>query len=375
MRVLHILAELKPSGAELMLHAAATYWRRRGIEGEILCTGESMGALAAVLESDGFRIHHLPFARSWRHVLHVYRFLRVNKYDAVHIHTERASFWYGLAAYSSRKTRIFRTVHNNFPFRGWLGLKRYCGRMLLARLGVKTISVSPSVCATELQYFHNRSVVVFNWFDDTRYVPPTPTQQLQMRARLSLAPDTFVLASLAGVCTQVKNHAAILEALAALPRSCNILYLHIGAEDEQRTEFELAKRLHIIERVRFCGMTEDPVSLLHAADAYVMPSLHEGLSCAAIEAMGAGLPVIFSRVAGLADFAETCPDIVWVQPTPESIAKGITALLEITPEQRRKVGAQLAQCAHRNFSAERGSSRYAELYDAKCNASATAIVN
>lgn len=47
-RLLHILGELKPSGAEVMYHAAAAMWRSEGIHGEILSIGANAGVMAAV---------------------------------------------------------------------------------------------------------------------------------------------------------------------------------------------------------------------------------------------------------------------------------------------------------------------------------------
>ena len=46
MRVLHILNELRPSGAETMLRAAAGYWHAQGTQGELLITGDSLGECA-----------------------------------------------------------------------------------------------------------------------------------------------------------------------------------------------------------------------------------------------------------------------------------------------------------------------------------------
>ena len=54
-------------------------------------------------------------------------------------------------------------------------------------------------------------------------------------------------------------------------------------------------------RVRFLGQLDDVRTALAAADVVVLPSLHEGLGVAALEAMAAGRPVVASRVGGLAE--------------------------------------------------------------------------
>ena len=55
------------------------------------------------------------------------------------------------------------------------------------------------------------------------------------------------------------------------------------------------------DRVVFAGFRQDVGACLAAADVVALPSLHEGLGVAALEAMAAGRPVVASRVGGLAE--------------------------------------------------------------------------
>ena len=66
----------------------------------------------------------------------------------------------------------------------------------------------------------------------------------------------------------------------------------------------LAKELGVFDRVTFLGNQshEELPKILHASDAFIRPSITEGLGNAFLEAMAVGLPTIGTRVGGIPDF-------------------------------------------------------------------------
>jgi glycosyltransferase involved in cell wall biosynthesis len=73
--------------------------------------------------------------------------------------------------------------------------------------------------------------------------------------------------------------------------------LHLLGDGELRTELEgLADG---DESIQFHGVRKDVRSWLLAADAFVMASRWEGLPIAGIEAVGSGLPCLFSDIPSL----------------------------------------------------------------------------
>ena len=57
-------------------------------------------------------------------------------------------------------------------------------------------------------------------------------------------------------------------------------------------------------RVHFLGARRDLGNILGAVDLFTMPSLWEGLPLSLVLAMGAGLPVVATRVAGIPEVVQ-----------------------------------------------------------------------
>ncbi|GAB6059902.1 hypothetical protein JCM31598_30190 [Desulfonatronum parangueonense] len=77
------------------------------------------------------------------------------------------------------------------------------------------------------------------------------------------------------------------------------IFLLVGEGPTRRSCEKIVAELDIAHAVRFCGHRNDIPDILAAIDVLVIPSLMEGLSFSAIEAMAAGRPVAAFRVGGL----------------------------------------------------------------------------
>ncbi|MBE2245306.1 MAG: glycosyltransferase [Burkholderiaceae bacterium] len=360
LRVLHVLGEIKPSGAEVMLLAALPGFRAAGVEPALLATGAAKGDFAARFEAAGCEVLHLPLRRAPAFFWQVYRLLRDPRWDVIHLHTERANFYFGVVALATGKT-VIRTVHNVFSFEGALRRRRGLQRRTLERFGLRHVAIGQSVLANEVGRFGIRPALVDNWFDDASFAPATPDERSEARSGLGVEPGRFVIASV-GNCSDVKNHKSLLHALAELPPELRPMYLHAGIEEPGAPERELAAELGLHGDVRFLGAVRDVPGLLHAADAFVMPSLYEGFGVAAVEALGSGLSAIFADVPGLCDFKARFHDIVYCEPKAASIATALQRLLRLPAAERARIASTQAECARRHYGTERGVQQYVKLY-------------
>lgn len=361
MKVLHILGELNPSGAETMLYAAGPLLKDFDITGEILSTGSQLGPYAGQLASAGYAIHHIAFKKSPFFFWKVFKLLIGNSYDVIHLHTERANFWLGMMALLTGK-RCIRTIHSTFPFTGFLGWTRKWQRQLLNRLGLTHITISQTVHDIEYKHYHLQTPIIQNWYNSLRFRPPLPQQRAQARAELKLASDSFVLLTI-GNCSPVKNHTALINALATIGQQPWV-YLHIGIEKDS-SERDLAGELGIAKRISFYGLQTDILPFLQAADLFVMPSIYEGFGIAAIEAIATGLPALMTNVPGLVDFKDAFKGLFYCEPNSVAIAAALTEIIAHTPKQLHQQCAENPKTAVQRFGIQSGLTCYFDLYKNK----------
>lgn len=116
----------------------------------------------------------------------------------------------------------------------------------------------------------------------------------EYRRRLNADGETLVLFH-AGRLTQVKNQRKLLEILQVLvDRGKKVLLLIAGVGELHDDLVAYAKELGISDKVKFLGMRHDVNCLMQAADAFLLPSFHEGFPVTIVEAQSAGLPCIVS---------------------------------------------------------------------------------
>jgi glycosyltransferase involved in cell wall biosynthesis len=358
MRVLHVLGELRASGAEVGLEKASGLWKQFGIECDILAIGDRRGAFAENLERAGYGVNHLPYTADFRLLAAYGRLVRCGRYDIVHIHLERAFVYYCLAARLAR-AKVVRTVRAYYPFEGALARRRSIQRRVAQVAGTRFVAISPSVAANERERFANATVQIDNWIDTDYFQPPSDEQRQRGRRDLGVSEDSIAITTV-GNCAPLKNHMALLEALASM-QEIPWVWLHVGDEEAAKGERSRAAALGVADRCRFLGR-RDPLVSLHAADVFVMPSLSEGLGMATIEALCTGLPALLTDVPGNRDMSALDAATVFCGSDSTSLVDGLHATIRCG--SRREQGDRSLQHDRvaRRYGAERGVSAYAELY-------------
>lgn len=362
MKVLLIMNELKPSGAEVMIEKATPLWKEGGAEIVVVATGLQPGPYAPKLEAAGCRVIHepLPARSTLSHYRAFGRLLKLERPDLIHLNAEAHAVPHTLVCRIACPNLV-RTVHNNFPFEGLLRLRKRVARAVMRQLGCRFIAISPSVQGNERTRFSNPTRMIWNWADTETFCPPNREQKSAAREGLGIAPDEIVLLTV-GNGSDVKNYAAVIRALASFPDR-RIVYHQVGLLHPAGTDERLARELGVEERVRFQGPRSDVKDWMWAADVYLMPSVFEGFGLAAVEAMACGLPCVFADCPGLADFKEIAPEIIWVTPDSLGVEEGLERLGLGSHPGEIGLRDTASQKVREAFSTRRGAAEYLRFWE------------
>ena len=275
--------------------------------------------------------------------------LRRDHVDVLHTHLSTASLIGSLAGHLAGVPTL-ATVH---------GLNRRTCFMYARRIIAVSHAVRQHLAAQGLP--DSRITVIYNGVELARYRNPLDAEPL--RARLGIPTGDFLIGAV-GRLGPEKGHAYLIEAAALLLKRESLpVWLLIVGEGRSRHALEqTARRCGIADRVLLAGFQHDVAPYQAALDVFCLPSLKEGLSLSALEAMALGKPVIASRVGGTPEVVVDGETGVLVEPgNPEALARALAALLR-DPARTRLMGAAGRARVERFFDLERTLDQIERLY-------------
>lgn len=304
-RVLHILGSLNRGGAETWLLHALRHMDRSEVAMDFLVHQAEPGVYEDEVRTYGSQIHRcLNPQKLWQYGRQLKTILTEHgPYDAVHSHVH---FYSGHILRIARRCgvpmRIAHSHNDTSHFDNQAGLAR--------RAYLRLMSYWLNQNATHgLAASGKAAVSLFgaNWENDPRYqilfcgVDLQPFQQTidddKIRAEFGWSDEHLVLGHV-GRFDEQKNHPFLLQIFAEVARRrTEARLLLVGVGDLQSKIKALASELNLTDRVAFAGTRPDvPRLMLGAMDAFLLPSLFEGLPLVLVEAQAAGLPCFVSDV-------------------------------------------------------------------------------
>jgi glycosyltransferase involved in cell wall biosynthesis len=146
------------------------------------------------------------------------------------------------------------------------------------------------------------------------------------------------------------------------PRS--LVHLVLVGDGPQRREIEeLAASSGIQNRTHFIGQVSDPAPYYALADVLALPSLSEGSPLALLEAMGAGLPIVATKVGGVPEMVQHEKSALLVESRQPSQLSGALARVLNDEDLARKLGKGAQQMAHTRFTPQAHRAQRLAIYE------------
>lgn len=360
-RVLYLSHAFMVGGAEEMVLNLVRHLPQR-FEPQVSCINQA-GPIGEEIRKTGVPFHVLglnPGLRRPFDLLGIRAHLRDVRPDIVHTFLLTASLYGRLAAMLAQVPIIIGTEVNIYE------RKRAHHRLaerLLMRGTDRVVVSAESVRDFYVEQVHadpQRVDVVYNAVDWSQLDTTLPPGSIRAAAGVPVqAPLAGIIARL----TEQKAHRYLFDAMATTPGLAELHLLVVGDGELRQQLQQHAERVGLSKRVHFLGARRDLGDLLAAIDLFVMPSLWEGLPLSMVLAMGAGLPVIASRVAGIPEVVHDAETGLLV-PAADVPALG-AALVRLVSDQalRSRLGRAAAAFVRPRFGIDGYVDAVSRLYD------------
>jgi glycosyltransferase involved in cell wall biosynthesis len=291
---------------------------------------------------------------------------RRGDFDVVH---DNQSLGYGLLGIERAGLPLVTTVHHpitvdrrheiaaapslvrKLSLWRWYGFTRMQRRV--ARRLETLITVSESSASDIVSDFgvrRDRVRVIPVGVDTDVFAPPTAPR----------VPGRIVAVSSSD--SPMKGARVLLEAVAKLRTERDVELVVVGRPRSDGPVARAVDDLGIADAVRFVTGLPDPAlaELFGSAEVAVVPSLYEGFSIPAVEAMACATPLVASRGGALPEVVGDCG--VLVEPgNPSDLAAALGDLLD-DDVRRRRLGAAGRRRVEERFTWRATAARTAEVY-------------
>ncbi len=361
-KLLFFIWALEVGGAERFLVELVQGLPKTHFEVKVVCIARK-GIWAHSLERDGIEVSCLNKRTGFHPTIlpRLMSLIRREKPDLVNTYLWTADLWARLAAILTHVPCILVTEQNVDVWKRWY--HRWIDRLLFLYTDY-VICVSDQVADFYRREFRlpSRKLRII---PNAISLSPFSREPYSLVFRESLDDDTshFLYACIARLHPQ-KGHEVLLQAVRLLLNqgytSFSVLLVGEGPLTDRLRE--LAASMGLDPWVTFLGVRQDIPRILRHVDAFVLPSLYEGLPLSVIEAMAAELPVIATRVGGTSQIVRDGHTGLLVPPNdPSSLANAMRTLL-LNSAAAKRMGRNGRFLVHQFYSIESAAQATEDLF-------------
>ena len=378
-RILHVIDHLGTGGAQEVVCQLVKYSQRELFQPEVLSL-RGLGHYWEILRDWGIPVHclfphdlenfNLFLGLDGHMFTRMYLFLRQNHYDVVHSHLLWSTMTATpVAAWLKVPLRVNHEQVYDFE-RHALGNEIILGnrrmRNLSNRLCHHIIAGSDSIrnFAYQVEKVPPEKVsLIYNGVDLELLNPKRGKGERQKWRRTWGIPKDVLVVGGIGRLSPQKNFPLFLEIAAEVSvRFPQALFVIAGDGEDRESLENLARNLGIHEKVRFLGFVKELRELYLSMDLLLFPSLFEGTPLTIFGALAMGLPVVASRVDGIAETLQDGRDALLVPPDNKELFVDQVCHLLQDPKLAQQLARTGQETVYHHYSAEAMVRQVEELY-------------
>lgn len=361
LRILHVVDSLAAGGMENGIANMAHALEPRGFEMHVACLSRrgvfaermpAPGRVVALDKQGGFT----P-AVVWR----LARQISSVRPALIHSHNLGSLIYSSLATFAGRRVPLVQGEHSQLTT-DERSPRRLRQRRILYKTcrSIHTVSDGMRDELLGLGFSREKIRAIRNGVDTQRF---SPGDRAEARRRWSI-PEEALVVGMVGRFGPFKGHAVLLDAFNLLVRQTPLLHLLIaggGGSEEQQIRERVQTSDHRA-RIHLAGFQPEPRDCYRAFDLLVIPSINEGLSNAALEAMACAIPVLGNPGCGHEEILAQDEE-GWIADlrTPERLASELATRLA-QPESLLHCGRRARQKIETHFSLRSMADAYEHLY-------------
>jgi len=311
-KVLIAITKGEIGGAQMFVRNLATGLKKDGLKITVILGSKHSDFLESEMTKAGIPIHTFynlsrSFSplRNFFLVLEAKRYLDKNLFDAIQLNSSNTLFIALAAKLSKSKPRVIFT-HHGLSYLDPLSTKKikrfFAGIVFKLLLPFVDLNVFVSqknlddALAMKLVKKEN-SLVVYSGINADFKSKIESLRFLESELDVSLK-NKFILGSI-GRLAYPKNYEFLIGAAPLLQAAYpELIFVIIGEGPDKPKYQKLIAKNNLENYFYLAGEIKEAARYIKAFDLFVLPSIYEGSSLTAIEAISAGLPVLISRVGG-----------------------------------------------------------------------------
>ena len=296
-RILHVVSMMHVGGMESYIMNMYRKIDRSKVQFDFLVHYNERAAFEDEIEAMGGRIFRTTVLDDFNMVKYLRDldklFSEHPEFRIVHGHLNITAYWYLGAA--KRHGVPWRIMHCHCP--GKINSLKGNIKHLVSRLSPLNANIRLACSKEAGEYlFQKRPFeIIPNGIDVERF---RFSEKVRGDVRTDLGLDDKFVIGHVGRFSREKNHEYMLEVFAGVKKQLpDAVLMLLGEGPLLESIQEKARAMGIADSVLFLGLIRDCAPYYQAMDAFIMPSLYEGLPLAGIEAQSAALPCLFTAVS------------------------------------------------------------------------------